>query len=272
MKLIKIKNHYYLLSREEPKLFDTVIFPVIKNNVWDGKSFEVDSLTSDLMALYPNEFKAVKTIVASTEDLTLIPKIDVLELIKFGIQKESLVDRLADDYCKEHLPHVDTTGHWLGFFKGWEKHAELNEGKEYTYQNMVDLVNQLMDYTKEGRTILGHDEREPSEFVDIFIEGLPKEDEVNEWEVIVDTQTTFVNSSKDSSLTINPNNLPLIIDNGYIKILRVTKEKFVIWDTYDNWKEKNANRLSQDYDKLVKQGYEKTFNFYCCGRWDDSDL
>lgn len=256
MKLIKIKNHYYLLSSEEPKLFDTVICPVIKNNTWDGKSFEVDNLTSDLMSLYPNEFKAVKTIVASTEDLTLIPKIDVLELIKFGIQKESLVDRLADDFCKEHLPHVDTTGHWLGFFKGWEKHAELNEGKEYTYQNMVDLVNQLMDYTKEGRTILGHDEREPSEFVDIFIEGLPKEDEITEWWVIVDTES-------DNSL---------ILTGEYIQILRVTKEKFVIWGTYDNWKDKNSERLSKDYEKLVKQGYSKTFNFYCCGRWDESDL
>jgi len=269
MKLIKIKNHYYLLGSEEPQLFDTVICPVIKDNVWDGKSFEIDSLTSDLMALYQNEFKAVKTIVASTEDLFKIPKIDVLELIKFGIQKESLVDRLADDFCKEHLPHVDTTGHWLGFFKGWEKHAELNEGKEYTYQNMVDLVNQLMDYTKEGRTILGHDEREPSEFVDIFIEGLPKEDEVTEWEILVNKEGLY------NGLNINfidSVSKPLLIKEGYIEILRVTQEKFFIWENYDNWKDKNANRLSQDYDKLVKQGYEKTFNFYCCGRWDDNDL
>lgn len=209
MKLIKIKNHYYLLSREEPKLFDTVICPVIKNNVWDGKSFEVDSLTSDLMALYPNEFNAVKTIVASTEDLTLIPKIKEVDLIDFGIKKQ------------------------------------------YTYDDLVDLVGQLMDYTKEGRVILGHEEREPYEFVDIFVARLdPTVSETNEWEVLAD----------------------LTVTKGCVKILRVTKEKFIIWGTYDNWKEKNANRLSQDYDKLVKQGYEKTFNFYCCGRWDDSEL
>jgi hypothetical protein len=256
MKLIKIKNHYYLLSNEEPKLFDTVVCPVIKNNTWDGKSFEVDNLTSDLMSLYPNEFKAVKTIVASTEGLIGVPKIDVLELIKFGIKKESLVDRLADDFCKEHLPHVDTTGHWLGFFKGWEKHAELNEGKEYTYQNMIDLVSQLMDYTREGRIILGHDEREPFEFVDIFIDGLPKKDEITEWEVIVDTE-------KDNSL---------ILTGGYIQILRVTKEKFIIWGTYDNWKEKNEPRLRFDYDEQVKRCYSKSFDFYCCGRWDENEL
>lgn len=262
MKLVKIKNHYYLLGNGEPKLFDKVVCPAIKNNAWDGKSLEVASLTSDLMVLYPNEFKSVRTIVASTEDLPLIPKIDFLELIKFGIQKERLIDRLANDFCKEHLPHVDTTGHWLGFFKGWEKHEELNKGKEYTYENMVDLVNQLMDYTREGRTILGHDEREPSEFVDIFIEGLPKEDEVTEWEVIVDTE-------KDTTDTDNP---PLIITGGYIEILRVTKEKFVIWGTYDNWKNKNEPRLTHDYDQLLRIGYDKTFNFYCCGRWDENDL
>lgn len=209
MKLIKIKNHYYLLSREEPKLFDTVICPVIENNVWDGKSFEVDSLTSDLMALYPNEFNAVKTIVASTEDLTLIPKIKEVDLIDFGIKKQ------------------------------------------YTYDDLVDLVGQLMDYTKEGRVILGHEEREPYEFVDIFVARLdPTVSETTEWEVLAD----------------------LTVINGYVKILRVTKEKFIIWGTYDNWKDKNANRLSQDYDKLVKQGYNKTYNFYCCGRWDDSEL
>lgn len=209
MKLIKIKNHYYLLSNDEPKLFDTVVCPVIENNTWDGKSFEVDNLTSDLMALYPNEFAQVKTILASTENLTLIPKINEFELMNLGIKTQ------------------------------------------YTYEDMVDLVQQIMDYTKEGRVILGHDEREPSEFVDIFVTGLKqKAFEKTEWEVLVD-------------LTVN---------NGCVTIFRVTKEKFVIWGTYDNWKRENATRLNQDYEKLVKQGYSKTFNFYCCGRWDESDL
>lgn len=209
MKLIKIKNHYYLLSSEEPKLFDTVICPVIENNTWDGKSFEVDNLTSDLMALYPNEFNSVKTILASTEDLTLIPKINEIDLLDFGIKKQ------------------------------------------YTYDDLVDLVGQLMDYTKEGRVILGHEEREPYEFVDIFITRLdPTVSETNEWEVLAD----------------------LTVTKGCVKILRVTKEKFIIWGTYDNWKNKNEPRLKHDYDQLLRTGYNKTFNFYCCGRWDESDL
>lgn len=274
MKLIKIKAHYYLLSNEEPKLFEPVICPVIKDNVWDGKSFEVDKLTSDLMPLHPNEFASLRTILASTDkSIPNIPIIDRLELIKLGIEKAPLVDKLAYEFCKEHLPHVDTTGHWLGFFKGWKRHEELNKGKEYSYQDMTDLVSQLMDYTKESRCILGHDEREPSEFVDVFINGLPKKNEITEWDVVVETETNFKNLEKDNILTININNPTLLIDNdGYIKIKRITYDKFAMWGTYDNWKEKNANRLSRDYDNLIKIGYGKSFNFYCCGRWDENEL
>jgi len=46
-----------------------------------------------------------------------------------------------------------------------------NKAKEYLYtkQDLIDLVQKLKDYTKESHTILGHDDREPNEFVDIFL-------------------------------------------------------------------------------------------------------
>jgi hypothetical protein len=40
----------------------------------------------------------------------------------------------------------------------------------YTKQDLIDLVQGLKDYTKESHTILGHDDRESSEFVDIFLD------------------------------------------------------------------------------------------------------
>jgi len=40
----------------------------------------------------------------------------------------------------------------------------------YTKQDMIDLVQSLKDYTHESHTILGHDEREASEFVETFID------------------------------------------------------------------------------------------------------
>jgi hypothetical protein len=47
-----------------------------------------------------------------------------------------------------------------------------NKAKEnlYTKQDLIDLVQGLKDYTKESHTILGHDDRDASEFVDIFLD------------------------------------------------------------------------------------------------------
>jgi hypothetical protein len=50
----------------------------------------------------------------------------------------------------------------------------------YTKQDLIDLVQRLKDYTSESRTILGHDDREANEFVEIFLnekfEEEPKEE------------------------------------------------------------------------------------------------
>jgi hypothetical protein len=40
----------------------------------------------------------------------------------------------------------------------------------YTKQDMINLVQSLKDYTYESHAILGHDEREASEFVETFID------------------------------------------------------------------------------------------------------
>ena len=44
----------------------------------------------------------------------------------------------------------------------------LIEAKEMEKEQKILLVEQLKDYTKESQCILGNDEREASEFVDIF--------------------------------------------------------------------------------------------------------
>lgn len=40
---------------------------------------------------------------------------------------------------------------------------------KYSYKDLCDLVESLKDYTHESHNILGNDEREPNEFVDIFL-------------------------------------------------------------------------------------------------------
>ena len=41
--------------------------------------------------------------------------------------------------------------------------------KLYRESDLIDLVQSLKDYTRESGTVLGYDEREPEEFVDIFL-------------------------------------------------------------------------------------------------------
>lgn len=44
----------------------------------------------------------------------------------------------------------------------------VEQAKEMENQRLIDLVQSLKDYTHESHAILGHDEREASEFVEIF--------------------------------------------------------------------------------------------------------
>jgi hypothetical protein len=46
----------------------------------------------------------------------------------------------------------------------------LKEAAKIENERMIDLVQSLKDYTRESNNILGHDEREASEFVDIFLQ------------------------------------------------------------------------------------------------------
>lgn len=48
----------------------------------------------------------------------------------------------------------------------------FDKAKQMEREQMIELVQQLKDYTRESRNILGHDEREASEFVDIFYNNI----------------------------------------------------------------------------------------------------
>ena len=55
-----------------------------------------------------------------------------------------------------------------GFIDGYHK---AREKFEFSRQDLIGLVESLKDYTAESNNILGYDEREASEFVDIFLNG-----------------------------------------------------------------------------------------------------
>lgn len=46
--------------------------------------------------------------------------------------------------------------------------------EQYSREDLIDLVQDLMDYTLESSKVLGFDDREPEIFVDIFLERRKK--------------------------------------------------------------------------------------------------
>jgi hypothetical protein len=56
------------------------------------------------------------------------------------------------------------------FLSGLIAPSIIEKAKEMEKQMLCDLVEQLKDYTNQSKSILGHDEREPIEFVEIFLE------------------------------------------------------------------------------------------------------
>jgi len=49
-----------------------------------------------------------------------------------------------------------------------EFYMKFQQAKELENQRLIDLVEQLKNYTQEAKCILGDDERDASEFVEIF--------------------------------------------------------------------------------------------------------
>ena len=68
------------------------------------------------------------------------------------------------------------------------------QAKEYLYtkQDLIDLVQGLKDYTKESHTILGHDDREPIEFVDIFLNEISDDEALSMAKELNKQLMTFV--------------------------------------------------------------------------------
>jgi hypothetical protein len=80
------------------------------------------------------------------------------------MQQKSAVEWYAEEYAKyREAP-------WKYVKKGG-KEAILEQAKEMENRMLIDLVQSLKDYTRESHNILGFDEREASEFVEIFKEN-----------------------------------------------------------------------------------------------------
>lgn len=64
---------------------------------------------------------------------------------------------------------------------------------------LIKYTEDLMRYTRESHSILGHDEREPEEFVDIFL----KSREISEHEIVlIDHEAIAPRPVKSHTLTV----------------------------------------------------------------------
>jgi hypothetical protein len=76
--------------------------------------------------------------------------------------KQQTAVELFWNQLPEILPFTVDTETAMKLLKAFE------QSKKFEKERMIQLVQGLKDYTHESHTILGHDERDASEFVDVF--------------------------------------------------------------------------------------------------------
>jgi len=73
--------------------------------------------------------------------------------------------KTAVEWLEQNMPNISKH---IPLGIALEFTAKFQQAKEMEKQRMIDLVQRLKDYTRESNNVLGFDEREASEFVDIF--------------------------------------------------------------------------------------------------------
>jgi hypothetical protein len=85
--------------------------------------------------------------------------------------KQTAVEWLVKQLINLDRPNY-TNRRILAISKNSLQEKEFNElvkqAKEMEKQRMIDLVQRLKDYTRESHNVLGFDEREACEFVELF--------------------------------------------------------------------------------------------------------
>ena len=87
---------------------------------------------------------------------------DINAMADADIRENERLEKLAEEVYGKGVKE----DYEEGFVDGYNKDKETF----YTKQDLIDLVQGLKDYTKESHTILGHDDRDAIEFVDIFLD------------------------------------------------------------------------------------------------------
>jgi hypothetical protein len=93
------------------------------------------------------------------------------DFLNSKVKFEDEVEKLAEAY-KNKKGSIPTTELEDEIFKLGFKDGYKTATKKYSEEDLINLVQQLKDYTKESQSILGNDERDAKDFVGIFKQSL----------------------------------------------------------------------------------------------------
>lgn len=82
---------------------------------------------------------------------------------------ETALDKFIEQIKEYDFSKVTDDENWIIKIPAWVLTEKIEQAKQMEKKMLCDLVEQLKDYTNESKSILGHDEREPIEFVEIFL-------------------------------------------------------------------------------------------------------
>jgi len=147
--------------------------------------------------------------MSDTQNKTAEEKLIIVDSINDSIEET----KAFDDYveycsCNGRLDQHQSDSKWFcgdcdkeiktGTTKTIVSEPVIQDNEiKYKKQDLIDLVQGLKNYTHESGNILGHDEREAVEFVDIFLEGKTKRPSLVEAERLADEHLRKSDGSRE---------------------------------------------------------------------------
>jgi hypothetical protein len=113
---------------------------------------------------YCDRYKLKKVIATTNTSLQCPQVVDYVEYLA-----ESNYGTDIDSY-RGGKPYDLERDRKQGFVTGYQKHSKTHSLSD---EDVLQLIQSLKDYTHESHNILGHDEREPEEFLETFKSTLP---------------------------------------------------------------------------------------------------
>jgi hypothetical protein len=233
MKLIKLNNHYLLVSDSHDLNVGDKIIRVKSNQVctvtekeggryWayafdSGQGFEFTSGQGLKILASTGMFDGLA--IGDKVDMLYLSQIEELIRVIDEEVNASYIKSLASNWALDNPDKTLATNSALnrGFIGGYTQALKANADKKFTLEDMENVVGEVVAEIKRWFSNEG-DKRSTDEVVKEFINSITKGKERKEWEVEVETE--LVTPSKYSFTQFEPFLAPKVT-NGYINITKI---------------------------------------------------